>query len=894
MIAFRPTTLRWLAASVLVLFLAVGTTAYAAPPDHARGTGPPDHARGPGGNEGERNQPGYRGPITTKRATCFTAPAASGTEDVTFSDVTEEEGLGEVVTDRLAHGSGWGDVNNDAWIDLLSGDMAEFLAIGGDYEKKPDQLSLGGPDGFTPDSSFPKTYGWTSGLAFADFDGDGDDDLVLSRHAEQNIKAFTIDTRGGSVALRNDDGDFRQVEGAIPPSEDDQTGGRSVAILDYDGDGLLDIFLTQDRYSAADAESTLLRSTGNWEKPFEDVTEEAGLPTDIEGFGVTATDLTSDGWADLYVAGSNRMFVANGDGTFREADPLEVPEPISEGDFDTGVSVGDLNGDGRPDIAIANHYRDSTLNYDRGLAPVRVYLNRGLDEAGDPSFENVTEKTGLPTDLVGKGVTLSINDFDNDGRPDILSGVSAAGEQPAVFRGLGANDEGVPQFAVPEGLGETPDPSGAPVADPYLSWVSAPTGDYDRDGRLDVALDYFFIPEAKWNPLLRNETDSGHWLSMSVDSEWANGVGSKVEVYRAGGLGDSDALIGSQEITATDGYGTAVPHEAHFGLGEVDRVDVRVKLPHGSPTDTVELRNVPADRHLQLPYGCKDRGKPSKDDYVEANDVSAEQPLVAGQETTVSVAVENSSRRPTEVTAELDVPEGWTSGSATRTLKQGRSATLEVPVTPSGPEPSLGTVVAKVSAGREAVSGRPYSFGVFALPSDDSASLALDAGGPDTPVLDGYQRLSPTDSYAPAQGYGWIEGSPEYTDWDYDRASISDAARARLPEELGPLRRDFVKDQEARTLRVDVPAGRHQVSLLNGNEIRATRGLVVSSQGQQLAESEGTPGPGVYEWIDFELNGGPTGRTIDLTFSSPNPGPWQHFTDIGPWNVGGLVMLEED
>jgi hypothetical protein len=81
-----------------------------------------------------------------------------------------------------------------------------------------------------------------------------------------------------------------------------------------------------------------------------------------------------------------------------------------------------------------------------------------------------------------------------------------------------------------------------------------------------------------------------------------------VSVYRAGGLGDANALIGQREIAATDGYTAGVPDEAHFGLGSTATVDVRVTLPPGSKglatNGVIELKKVPADRYLCLPNGC--------------------------------------------------------------------------------------------------------------------------------------------------------------------------------------------------------------------------------------------------------------------------------------------------
>jgi len=129
-------------------------------------------------------------PITAEQSACWAAPAAaSGTQEITFSDVTDQEGITDQVTqDRFGHGVAWGDVNNDGNLDLLLGTFADYDPLvdqgytSGTF--KPDQLAIGDAGGFTMDATFPKTYGWTSGLAFADLDNDGDKDLVLSRNQE--------------------------------------------------------------------------------------------------------------------------------------------------------------------------------------------------------------------------------------------------------------------------------------------------------------------------------------------------------------------------------------------------------------------------------------------------------------------------------------------------------------------------------------------------------------------------------------------------------------------------------------------------------------------------------------------------------------------------------------
>src|SRR5919202_5241828 len=520
-------------------------------------------------------------PITAEQSTCWVAPAASGTQDITFSDVTDQEGITDQVTqDRFGHGVAWGDVNNDGSLDLLLGTFANYDPLvqqgytSGTF--KPDQLALGSSSGFTIDTTFPETYGWTSGLAFADLDNDGDKDLVLSRNQEQ---AYDQTAPGETIALRNNAGSFEIVPGAIPPNSRNKVGGRSIAVMDYNDDGLLDLFITQDRFEGG--QSVLLRNKGGFQ--FVDATVSAKLPPNIEGFGVSAQDLTGDGHGDLYVVGSNRLFIARGDGTFREisakAAGLVRPAPDPDrpkGDFDTGVSVGDVNRDGLPDVAVAEHYR-SAAETGRKIPAVSLYLNKGLNSKGNPIFQDVTSTAGLPS-VASRNGDVNINDYNNDGWPDIAAGVAVSRTRPAVFRSLGLSN-GVPRFAVPAGVGEvkgTAEPGdqshyGLPVA----------AADYNKDGRLDIFYDFFFN-NVDGQLLLRNETSSGHWLSLSLGRALGGGIGAKVSVYRAGGLGDQSALIGQREISATDGYTAGVPDDAHFGLGTDTKVDVRVTLPPGS------------------------------------------------------------------------------------------------------------------------------------------------------------------------------------------------------------------------------------------------------------------------------------------------------------------------
>jgi len=506
------------------------------------------------------------GEVTSGSAQDAVCPPEPGPGPVTFTDATAEAGMVLPLTGMHAHAAAAGDVNGDGRLDLFVGTFAdrppEEYAERGATGPSPDTLLLGSALGATEDASFPEAYGRTSGAAFADLDGDGDRDLVAARHYRNDPQRTNDDL--GTILYRNDDGAF--TEAALL---DATARGRSIGVLDADGDGDLDLFLGQDSLSR---DSLLLRNDGML--VFTDVTAASGIPPRVLALGVGIGDLTGDGWPDIVTGGSRppapgsfqvaRVFVNRGDGTFREADGSAFIWPAhGNEDWAAGVALGDLNRDGRLDVAIGQHY-GSTL--DHGIAaPVRIYLHQGTTPAGDPRFSEVQD--ALPG-LLTKAPHVEITDLDNDGWPDVVAWASAGGGAlPAAFRATGAPG-GTPAFEEPEGLGSP------------QYWPTGVAADMDGDGRVDLFA-------AEWYPdrpslLLRNETDVGHWVEVEV-SDPVGGVGSRVEIYCAGGLGDASSLIGMEEISVTEGYGAGTPGVARFGLGDVGVVDVRVTPPHGAP-----------------------------------------------------------------------------------------------------------------------------------------------------------------------------------------------------------------------------------------------------------------------------------------------------------------------
>ena len=294
--------------------------------------------------------------------------------------------------------------------------------------------------------------------------------------------------------------DFRYNNGSQSDREDRQifrdTGG-GAAVLDYDGDGWPDIYLTQGRRhplaaSSADPLDRLYRNRGDG--TFEDVTARSLLAEDRYSQGVGVGDFNNDGFPDLYVAniGANRLYVNQQDGTFRD-----VSEEAGVGGetWTTSCILADLNGDGLCDIYDVNYIQgegvyERTCPYkgrERSCAPTvfqpqpdRFWLN-----LGDGRFAEQSETAGLVADF-GNGLGAVAGDFDGSGRLSVF----VADDQDAnlcFFNETAALGE-APKF-VERGLlsGLAYDADGK-----ALACMGVAAADANEDGKLDLYVTNFF------------------------------------------------------------------------------------------------------------------------------------------------------------------------------------------------------------------------------------------------------------------------------------------------------------------------------------------------------------------------------------------------------------------
>ena len=233
-----------------------------------------------------------------------------GTYPLAFTDTGEAAGLFPDAANIWGHGAAWGDVDGDGWIDLY---VATFHMPG----SKPNLFFRNKKGKFEPDpqkSLAVSTRG--TGVLFADLDNAGHLDLYLGNMPDPANK------HTGCALLRNDGrGNFTDISrgcGACPQD----FGGRSATVLDYDGDGRLDILVGEDPlpgYNGSKTKRTrLFRNRGGFK--FEDVTDAVGIPKEAPGLGVAVADVNNDGWPDIFICSGtfNALFLNDGKGKFKE------------------------------------------------------------------------------------------------------------------------------------------------------------------------------------------------------------------------------------------------------------------------------------------------------------------------------------------------------------------------------------------------------------------------------------------------------------------------------------------------------------------------------------------------------------------------------------------------
>lgn len=312
-------------------------------------------------------------------------------------------------------------------------------------------------------------------------------------------------------------------------------GAPGVAILDFDNDGDLDLYVTNAIGTSNGLFSSQWKETGVL--TFVDVARDAGVSAIDQGStGVCFGDIDNDGDHDLYVLGNfntgNRLFENQGDGKFID---ISTSSNTRVGEkHPTSCAMGDVNGDGLLDIAVGNSYDNwnhrlplVTFNNDHLMEGNQLFLNQGTNV-----FTDISEEAGID---VPRRVTwaISLVDYDLDGDLDLISADDQGAKAPAVHGGV---DHGYIRIYQNDGKGKFTDLTETGVGTNRVgAWMGLSFGDLNQDGLMDIfSTNVGFYITAFLSPILDfpvaiGDWQSGWFLSQKGGTFHFPGVGSMLD-----------------------------------------------------------------------------------------------------------------------------------------------------------------------------------------------------------------------------------------------------------------------------------------------------------------------------------------------------------------------------
>ena len=302
-----------------------------------------------------------------------------------------------------------------------------------------------------------------------------------------------------------------------------ETMGTGIGWIDYDQDGLMDLYLVQSGATDAYKPAKLLRSAlyrNNGDGTFTDVTEKAGVGGEGHyGQGVAVGDFDNDGFPDLFVTGYGRaiLYHNNGNGSFTDVTAKAGVEDA--GNWSTSAGWFDYDKDGWLDLVVTNYLEWTPQNnlWCGERAPgYRSYCNPGnyrgqrtklYHNNHDGTFTDVSTRSGvgLPE---SKGMGVVLADFNNDGWPDI----AIANDTWPNFLFLNNHDGTFRDVSLISGLAVSEDGR-------YEAGMGIDASDVDGDGLLDVYITHL---DMELNRLYHNNGDE-----TFSDETYSSGIGNK-------------------------------------------------------------------------------------------------------------------------------------------------------------------------------------------------------------------------------------------------------------------------------------------------------------------------------------------------------------------------------
>ena len=487
------------------------------------------------------------------------------------------------------------------------------------------------------------------GVAVEDFDKDGRLDILVVCFGEPHVRLYR--NLGG---LRF--ADVTKGSGL----ETFRGWGTGVAVGDFDRDGELDVYLTSLEFvrknknvAASGKESRLYKGLGGGK--FVDVSKKSGTLLPVPARSCAWSDIDGDGWLDLFITCPHTpsvLFVNNRDGTFTNI--AKKAGLALNGRRSLGCAFGDVDGDGRDDLFVANYdsqvsalfknlggrkFREITrqAGLTRRASTVGCVFadvdNRGRFDLYVTTDSWLSGANYTERQLLGRGHTVEPNLlYLNDGRGRFKpSGQKALHHKTlshdAILEDLdhdGLIDVYVGVDAIPSGNRFATHKGGNPLwtrrdkkrwVEVRKDWktgfegncVCVPAADFDNDGDLDLLLINFY----KNAVLYRNNTNGKSWLRVKPVGVKSNldGIGAQVRLYRM--QAGRKTLVGSRHVQSGVGYARCSPLETHFGLGKSPAAEYRVEVFFPATKSLVVKEHVKPGRRIvvreQIAVGKKQR-----------------------------------------------------------------------------------------------------------------------------------------------------------------------------------------------------------------------------------------------------------------------------------------------
>ena len=509
-------------------------------------------------------------------------PVEEPTELRPFHDIAPALGLdvvglsgGSVVEDFT--GNGYLDVMVSSW--SLRDQLRFFENMGdGRFVERTHEAGLRGITGGL-------------NLVHADFDNDGHPDVLVLRGAWMGNDGL----HPNSLLRNNGDGTFTDVthQAGVGSRLPTQTAGWA----DFNGNGLLDLFVGNESRPGQRFRSELYRNNGDG--TFTEISGQVGI--DVEAFvkGVAWGDYTNDGRPDLYLSvmdGPNLLFrndgPAGGGWRFTEVGAeAGVQEPVAS----FPAWFFDFDNSGHLDLFVSGYRIDpgDVAREYLGM-PIEGEYPRLYRNNGDGSFSDITAEVGLEKVLYTMG--SNFGDLDNDGFLDIYVGTGDPDYRALMpnrmFRNVGG--ERFQEVTQTGRFGNLQKGHGVSFAD------------LNHDGQQDVhiAMGGALEGDTYQNLLFQNPGTDHGWLAIRLRGVESNrsGVGVRVHAEVVG----SDGEIRSIHRVAGSGSSFGGnPHQVHLGLGDAERID-RVVVEWPASGVRQELSGVPLNRILEVVEGDDD------------------------------------------------------------------------------------------------------------------------------------------------------------------------------------------------------------------------------------------------------------------------------------------------